>query len=395
MPQAQVEARSGPRVLIAVETWWANGRKVIDGITRYAQQHTPWTFLHGTLPDLRASTIRYFAPRCDGIIVEAWQPHLLEAAKAAGKPTVLAYHADGAEAYPRVRDDSTAIATLAFEHFRDRGFTHFAYCGNPQAAFSSERFRVFDEHVRAGGGRCHAYQSELAWLKPDRWQIIHEQIGAWARDLPKPVGLFAANSHIGRIAITSCREAGLLVPEEVAVLGVGDDEIVCNLTDPPMSAVDSAGEQVGFEAARLMDRVLTGQPVEPAEVLVPPTGVTVRRSTDTLALDEPDLVAALRLIREQACDGLRVKDVLREVPCSRRKLERGFAAQLGRSLHQELLRVRIERAKQLLIDSDLVMPEIAVRCGFEYPTHLTAVFKRQTGVTPRQFRKRHSGAGGA
>ncbi len=376
-----------PKVLIAVETWWGNGRKVIDGITRYVEHHASWTYLYGMLPDLRPSTIQHFAPLCDGMIVEAWRGEIIEATRSAGKPTVLVYPGEGCEDYVRVRDDSAAIATQAFEHFRGRGFKHFAYCGNPATGFSGERHRVFAQHIEQINATCHAYQSRIDWLNPAAWTTIHRQIGDWAKSLPKPIAMFCANSHLGRLVVAACRGAGLLVPEDVAVLGVSDDEIVCNVCNPPLSAVDSAGEEIGYEAARLMQAMLKGKQVPPELHLVAPRGVVVRRSTDTLALDDPDLIAALRLIREQSCEGLRVSDLLQAIPCSRRKLERGFKQYLGRSLHQEILRVRVEHAKLLLTTSDLSMPEISVRCGFEYATHLAAVFKRLEKHTPDEYRK--------
>jgi LacI family transcriptional regulator len=176
------------------------------------------------------------------------------------------------------------------------------------------------------------------------------------------------------------------VPDELAVLGVDNDELLCDLADPPLSSVIPDTRRTGYEAARLLEAMMAGERVPPVAHLVSPLGVATRQSTDVLATDDGDLSAAVRFIREHATEGIRVEDVLRAVPLSRRALEARFKQQLGRTPHQEVLRLRIERVKELLAETDLSLTAIAHRTGYAHVEYLSVAFKRETGVPPSVYR---------
>jgi LacI family transcriptional regulator len=180
------------------------------------------------------------------------------------------------------------------------------------------------------------------------------------------------------------------VPEQVAVIGVDNEELLCRLCDPPLSTVVPNARRVGYEAAQLLDRMMSGARAPRHEVLVPPVGTVARQSTDTLAIDDPEVAAALRYIRERAPDGIRVEDVLRHVPISRSLLERRFRRAVGRSPHAEIRHVQVRRAAQLLGETDLPLKRIAELAGFAHMEYLSYVFKRATGQTPRDYRRSHA-----
>jgi LacI family transcriptional regulator len=182
--------------------------------------------------------------------------------------------------------------------------------------------------------------------------------------------------------------AQVRVPDDVAILGVDNDQLLCRLCHPPLSSIDHSAKQIGFQAAGLLDRRLRGEDVSDQLILLPPTSVVERQSTDTMAIGDPDLVTVLRLIRQDACDGLRAEDVVRQVNISRTSLETRFRKLLGRSVHQEIVRVRIERAKHLLRTTDLAMPEITDLCSFRYPSQLSHIFRRELGLSPSQYRRK-------
>jgi LacI family transcriptional regulator len=186
--------------------------------------------------------------------------------------------------------------------------------------------------------------------------------------------------------LDACRGAGLAIPDEVAVLGVDNDELLCELAAPPLSSVMPNTLRTGYEAAALLDRMMRGEAVRPVAHLIPPVGVVARQSTDVLALDDRAVAQAVRFIREHACEGINVGDVLRGVPLSRRVLEQRFRRLLGRTPREEILQVRLARVKQLLTETDLTLYRVAERTGFEHVEYLSVVFKRETGRTPRQFR---------
>ena len=220
------------------------------------------------------------------------------------------------------------------------------------------------------------------------WEEEQEAIAAWVLSLPRPVGVMACNDDRGQQVLDACRRVNVLVPEEVAVIGVDNDEILCSLSSPPLTSVDINTVQVGFEAAALLDRLMAGRrpPAEP--FLLPPRGVVPRESTDVLATDDRELAAAIRFIRDHACDGLRVKELVRKTGLSRRALERRMEKLLGRSPKEEITRVQIERAKRLLTETDLSAATVAEKCGYSQPKYFSQVFHGKVGLPPGAYRRR-------
>jgi LacI family transcriptional regulator len=220
-----------------------------------------------------------------------------------------------------------------------------------------------------------------------------EDLMHWLQSLPKPCGLMACNDARGRQVLNCCREGDVAVPDEVAVIGVDKDEIFCELSDLPLSSVTLNTQQIGFEAAALLARMMAGESAEHSSILVKPLGVLARQSTDVLAIDDRQIALALGYIREHACDGLSVESLLKVVPLSRSVLERRFSQLLGISPNGEILRVRLERVCQLLAESDLTLAEVAGKAGFTHPEYMSRIFKSKMGVTPGEFRKQAGVAG--
>jgi LacI family transcriptional regulator, galactose operon repressor len=185
-----------------------------------------------------------------------------------------------------------------------------------------------------------------------------------------------------------CRQLGFRVPDEVAIVGVDDDDLLCELSRPSLSSVALPGERIGYEAAVLLDRWLRGLRPPKKVVVLPPVGVVVRQSSDLMAVPDPQVSAALRFIREQADRPLHVQDVLREVPMARRALERRFRKWLQRSISEEIRRIHLERSRQLLSQTDLPLSAVATQSGFTDGRQLSVVFRRETGLTPSAFRRR-------
>jgi LacI family transcriptional regulator len=208
----------------------------------------------------------------------------------------------------------------------------------------------------------------------------------WLRELPKPVGIMACYDIRGQQVLDACRSAGLAVPAEVAVIGVDNDELLCDLASPPLTSVVPNAHRTGYEAAGLLDRLMAGKRVAAAPTLIAPLGVAARQSTDVLAVDDREVARAVQFIREHACDGINVGDVLRVVPLSRRVLEMRFQRLLGRTPREEILQARLGRVKQLLGETDLPLYLIAERTGFEHVEYLSVVFRREAGTTPSAFR---------
>jgi LacI family transcriptional regulator len=207
------------------------------------------------------------------------------------------------------------------------------------------------------------------------------------RKLPKPAGIMACYDIKAQQLLDVCRENGLAVPEEIAVIGVDNDPLLCSLTTPPLTSVIPNTHRTGYEAAMLLDRMMSGEPIAAKGYLIPPIGVETRQSTDVLALADREIAAAVRFIREHACDGATIGDLLRVVPLSRRVMESRYRKSTGRTPHQDLVRFRIDRVKQLLAETDHSLERIATLAGFEHPEYMSVAFKRETGITPGKFRQ--------
>ena len=288
---------------------------------------------------------------------------------------------------PRIQSDQAAIGRLAAEHLMERGFRRFAYCGFTGHAWSTKRRAGFEDALGAASEVVAAHESPWGGPSAHPWEQEQKRIGDWLRTLPRPVGVFACNDLRGQHVLDACQRVGLAVPEEVAVVGVDDDPLVCELCNPPLSSVVPNPERIGYEAADLLARLIAGEKPATAEILVAPLGVTARQSTDVLAIDDPHVAAAVRYIREHACAGASVGDVLARVPLSRTILERRFRKYLGRSPQAEIRFVQLKRVKQLLAETDLRLERIAELAGFEHPEYLSVVFKRETGQTPGRYRR--------
>ena len=345
------ERRQHGRSALLIETSNAYARGLLRGVRAFAQEHGRWsTYLveHGR-GDPPPRWIRDW--KGDGIIARIENRTIARAIKATGLPVVDVSAARLVPAAPWVETDDGAIARAVVDHLAERGFDHFAYCGDSRFKWSGLRQQCFAELVAARGRKCHALVTEVDDAEdPERQQ---RAIARWIKKLPNPIGIMACYDIRGRQVIDACRAVGVAVPDEVAVIGVDNDELLCDLSDPPLSSVIPDSHRTGYAAAELLEQMMRGRAVDASGLFIPPLGVATRRSTDVLAIGDPHVVSAMRYIRDHACDGINVEDVLRHVPVSRRILESRFRSHLGRTPHQQIARLQLDRAKQLLRDTDL------------------------------------------
>jgi len=299
-------------------------------------------------------------------------------------------------ALPLIETNDRKVAHLAAEHLLERGFRLFAYCGFTGANYSIRRLKYFPARVREAGYDCHVYPPSEASVvdesgnlqkEVEQHGILYEDdVAEWIRSLPKPIGIMACNDIRGQQVLNACRAIGVAVPDEVAVVGVDNDEVLCELSDPPLSSVAPDTWRIGFEAAALLDRMMRNEAPPRRKTFIAPKGVVTRQSTDVTAIEDREIARAVRMIRERACDGLSVEGILDEIPMSRSTLDRRFREALGRSPKAEIMRVRMERVKQLLLETDFSLAEIARRTGFRHTEYFSTIFKRKVGVTPGRYR---------
>jgi LacI family transcriptional regulator len=325
----------------------------------------------------------------DGVISRL-PPRETRLLRAAGIHTVDLNDQGPGQCRPHIQSDHRAEGALGAEHLIERGFASFAFFGYPQFAWSRDCRTGFTATVHAAGHPCHQYRRtqrvSLGHQQPS-WELEVEGVADWIRSLPKPLGLMACNDFRGIQALDACRRAGIAVPEEVAVIGVDDEELVCQLAYPPLSSVVPNAPGIGYEAAALLDRLMRGEPEPTASLSIAPVGITTRLSTDVTAIADPEVAAAMRFIREHASEGIGVADVLSRVPVSRSVLQRKFRRFLGRSIHGAIARVKLERVKQLLVETDLPLSVIAKRTGFSHVEYLSATFRQAFGLPPGSYRQ--------
>ena len=379
-------------VALFIESARVSGRNILQGVIRYVRERTSW--------------VTYFEPRGledppprwlshwhgDGILARIATPALAEAIHATGRPAIDLRDTLKERRFFQVLSNNARIAQLAFTHFRERGLRHFAFCGLPPGLHHNQdqRRQAFQRVVEEAGFLCAEFHFRS---HPADWEQTRLQLAVWLRGLAKPVGILACYDDHGYQVLEACRLAGLRVPEEVAVLGVDNDPVLCNLTLPPLSSIEVNGEQIGYEAAAWLDRLMDGHKPPPDPILIEPGGVIARRSTDLLAWDDPAVRTAVAFIQEHACEGIRVSDVLKVVSLSQSALEERFRRYLGRTPKAELLHVQIERACQLLRESHLPVKSIARCTGFSSEKYFSYAFLHQCGISPTVYRKRHRGFG--
>ena len=373
------------RVALLVETSNSYARGILRGVIDYAREHGGWSVYlgeHGRGDEPPPWLGRWDG---DGVIARIENARIARAVIRCGKPAVDVSAARLLPDLPWVETDDEAIARQAADHLFERGLRNFAYYGDERFNWSKWRRDHFVRLVQGRGFDCAVYHSTRGTGRD--WEREENDLAAWLKSLPKPVGVMACYDIGGREVLDACRRAAVAVPDTVAVVGVDNDGLLCELSDPPLSSVEPDTLRTGYVAAHILDKLMRGGRISQLSHRIPPVGVVTRQSSDTMAVADADVAEAVRFIRENACTGISVKDVLQRVQLSRRALEARFLKAVGRTPHAEVERVRLERAKHLLRVTDLPVYEIARRTGFRHQEYLSVAFRRYAGQSPTQFRK--------
>ncbi len=376
------------RIALIVESSGSAGRELLRGVARYAREKGNWSIYYepSHIPDVVPTWLNRW--RGDGLLARVRNRKMAARLLRMGLPVVDVLGNMPEWPFPLVQVDDAGVASLAAEHLLERGFRKFAYCAIGDSFWAQCRGEAFCNTIGARGHSCEVYQLPRRDSREWYSDALRRRLGDWVQRLPKPIAIFASNDRAGHRVLEACRSRGLAVPEEVAVLGVDNDQTICELCDPMLSSIVPVHDQVGYRAAELLDRLIAGHPPAERPVFLQPTRVMVRQSTDVLALEDPDVAAAVRFIRQHACRGIGVEDVARHVALSGSTLQRRFHRDLSRSVHEEIIRARIQRASELLADTQMPLAQIAQVTGFEHQEYLGAVFKVQTGFTPGEYRSR-------
>lgn len=365
-------------------------RKVIEGVTRFVRESEKWSvFLED---DPSAKIPAFDRGHFEGVIADLDDPRIPKHVVGLDVPVVgigaIREDSPWDLAISTVSTNNHRIAMLAAEHLLDRGLQHFAYCGTRRHTldpWNRQRHESFVEHLRKSGRKCFAYSGRYS--ASHSWEYLQKQLADWLEKLPKPIGLMAANDARARHVLEACRRIRLRVPDDVAVIGVDNDELICNLACPPLTSIVQDTEEIGYRAARLLDRMMRQRTPTFLHVVIDPIAVVTRESTDMVATEDPIVSEALAYIRRNACDGLSVMDVARETGVSRSTLADHFRRVVDRTVHNEIRRVQLGTACELLAMTDLALDRVASRAGFGNAQYMNAVFRRWLNVTPGRYRR--------
>lgn len=382
----QKKPRRIPRVALLVETTRTYTRELLGGVRRYIAEHGPWS----TFIELRALDsspppwLKHWDG--DGIISRTFTQETADIIAASGVPAVEIRSSKLCQNLPFVGMDNRLIGRTVAEHFFNRGYRNFAAYSLETETFFEQRVQNFVSTVKAEGCSC----TVLPETEPESvadWEQAQAKLIDWLSHLPKPVGIFAANDALGVRLLDACQRAGIAVPEEVAVVGAENEEMLCEFATPPLSSLRYDGLTVGYLAAQVLDRLMTGKKPKQRETLVPPRGILVRASSDDLVIIDQLVARAARMMREGAATGITVDEVCRKLNASRSTLERRMQAALKRSPKEEIQRLRFRQVERLLEDTNLTIDTIAQQTGFTHSHYLQAAFKQRHGVTPGEFRR--------
>jgi LacI family transcriptional regulator len=383
--------REVPKVALLVETSRGFGREFLLGMARYSRLHGPWSF-HITPGDYKQVVPKMKQWGGAGIVARIADDRTARAVIDAQLPTIAIGLTDEQMSprsplskFSEISSDPVEVSRLAADHLLERQLLQFAYVGRNDRGWSGRREKAFRSYLGERHFDVHTYKAPK--LRKDRvWEKEQAFLARWLSALPRPIGVFACDDDRGREVLEACKLADLRVPEDVAVVGVDNDQVFCELADPPLSSVALNAETAGYRAAALLDAMMHGRERKRRQIVVEALGVVTRRSTDIVAVDDDEITNALRFIRRQHGCNISVDRVAAEVGLSRRSLEKRFREVTGRTILEAVQLTRLERAKRLLRETTYPISKVAELAGFGSAGYFIQFFQKQVGKTPRKYR---------
>lgn len=383
--------------MVWLDTSRASDRGLLRGIFHYAQIFGPWLFYHPH-PSYLDTSLRSGRSRslleclrtwkANGLIANMSNSDMANEITAAGVSLVtIPTGKQGIEGHPNICDDTGATGRLAAEYLLERGFRQFAFCGFGDY-WSEVRRQSFSDVVRNHNYEIHIYQPPIRKTQ-FKWESEISNMTKWLKSLPKPIGLMACNDERGQQLLDACNIASLNVPDEIAILGVDNNDMICETTDPPMSSIVLNFNKCGYEAATILAKLMRGENAAHEKISVEPLMVVSRQSTNLLAIQDRDIADALKYIREHAREKINVNELVKVATVSRHVLYRKFCSAIGRSPHEEILRVRMNEVASMLVTTRLSISKIAYRMGEQDDKHISRCFRQVMGMSPAAYRKKY------
>jgi len=383
----------GRKIILLIETSRSWSRGLLRGIAKYSHMHAPWH--HYRLGEF------YWKPghkskKSELAMLKDWgvegiitrEMHIIDDLLTLNIPIIGSDVDPMPDNISYISENFAETGRMAAEHMLDKGFRHFAFCGFSDMPWSIRRRKSFCDRINKAGFEVSLYEKPMSKLRR-LWKNETSVMANWVKSLPVPIGIMACSDGRSQHLIEACKIANLHVPEKLAVLGVDNDNVICELSTPTLSSISFNTERAGYEAAKLLDEMMDNNNAAYHKIIVHPTHVVTRQSTDILAIDDEMVVAALRYIREHTREVMQVTDVVKHIGCSRRSLEQRFKKILGRSVLNEIKRVRVAEIATMLVETNASLKRITLALGHYSIDNITRYFKQQMGMSPTEYRKQY------
>ena len=381
------------KIILLIDISEEYGQNLMKGVVKYSKENGPWIFCRMPLfyrETLGMQGIVDFAKEweADGIIAQLYNDLDIKKVLDAGIFLIVEDFKERFVDIPNITGGYFEAGKLGAEYFIQKGFKNFAFYGFKNIVWSRERSEGFENHLATQGFPVYYFDHDQT---PSRelWHYKPSALSNWLQGLPKPIAIMACDDERGQHITEACKHAKIQIPEEIAVLGVDNDIMTCNLSDPPLSSIDLDTEKGGYEAARLMDKMISKQIAQHYDIIVMPTQVITRQSTDIASANDKYIAKALKFIHQNIDNRINVIDVIKQVPLSRRALEKRFQETTGTGVYNYIYNLQIQKFAQRLLETDKTIFEIAIESGFDNSKNISRQFKQVKGCTPIEYRKKH------
>ncbi|MDD2512956.1 MAG: DNA-binding transcriptional regulator [Proteiniphilum sp.] len=376
------------RVLLLIDYSSEFSRRILKGLIQYSKENGHWIFYR--LPSYyktlygKEGIIQWAREWKADAIVARWdheETNLLESLRI---PIVLQNYRERSSYFSNLTGDYIGTGEMAARFFIKRRYRNFAFYGNKGVVWSRERAEGFRRVVEKAGGNYYYFESEN--LNEEQWSTAHLQLDEWLFSLPKPVGLFACDDSFALQVSEICKINNIPIPHDISLLGVDNDELICNLSDPPISSIVLDVEKGGYEVGRLIDQLINGTREQPSNIVIRPNRFELRESTERYNLSNEYISKIVHYVEEKFTDEICIDELTKLVPLSRRNLEIKFKDEMGTSIYQFILQCRIEFFAHMLLTTDLPLYDLALQSGFNDSKNISRIFKKMKGYTPSEYR---------
>lgn len=377
-----------PKIAVLFDISRGSERQILQGVIKYSKLKGFWSFYTPTVNYSSANGLNerwkdFKSDDIDGFLVS--RTEFMDKILSKGKPVVYVGVSKQDYDLPVILSDGEKIGKMAAEHFLEKKYVNFAFCGFEQISWSQQRSRSFRDAVVEKGFDYYDYTEAKKNSKNKGYSFAD-----WIHELPKPLGLFACNDDRARQLANVIADEGFDIPRDIAVLGVDNDEFICELSNPPLSSIALNFEQGGYRAGKILQEMITGRQIteEEAKILVKPVFIEIRRSSDIFSIEDKEVLDALSFIRDNSYKVISVSDVVQEVGSSRRRFEAKFRKIIGHSIYDEIRKVKVEQICKYLVQTDWPIANIAMKLGHSSIDHFSRFFKREMDMSPSAYRKK-------